>query len=388
MNEQAGFWGDTVLSALDQMASPNHTPTVSYFSGWESSQLSSPVTYRPAIAGTGSRVRDWNGQNDPNFVFHPGLFETANGANNDLAVQGVFKPGGQPQSARWPMIVEFNTSSGVDRVEVAFFSSENIQFGLEVNGLRSVSPYAIEGPTNLGNGKRFLLTFPDARARRIRLYLSGGSGFQSVRVPAGQSISKPSDGIRAGVFFGDSYVNGSGGVNDYPSGAGLFDTFALRTLKALGCNRFILAGIGGTGFISGGTERSYSTRVSAVLAMSPAPDVMLVNGSINDGGTAGGIQAAAESFLSDTASMPERYVVGTMKSGYDGNHDAVEAAAASAGVPFVPMKRFFLGTGNVTAPNGTGNSDLYMRGDGVHPTLPGHTAAAARVISQVTRLQN
>lgn len=377
-------WANDVLDAISTLAPPAGTPTVTFTTGLTTA-MSSPVEYRPVICGTGSAVSGWDGRNDPNFKFHSGVFHTTNGAQSDLVLNGTIKPGGASQAAPWSVIVEFNTSSGVDQMEVGFYGSTAPSFKLEVDGFPSIGDYAILGPA-LGNSKKATLTFPDARARRIRLYLYGGTGFHSVRVPTGQSITKPTDVARRGVFVGDSYVNGAGSVYAFPSGAGQFDTFAPRTLKALGCNDLILAGIGGSGFVAGGATSSYSTRVSAILAMQP--DLLIVNGSINDGPGAGGIQAAVEAFLDATQSIPERYVIGTMKSGYAGNYAAVKAAALSRNVPFIEMENFITGTGTAVSAKTTGNGNVFTMSDGSHPTYVAHRAIERALFRQIAAIRD
>ncbi len=376
-------WANDVLNAQATMAPPASTPTI-VFSAGVATAMSSPVEYRPAICGTGSQVTGWDGRNDPNFKFHSGVFHTSNGAQADLVMNGTIKPGGASQAAPWPVIAEFTTSSGVDHFEIGFYGSSAPSFKIEVDGLPSVGDYAILGPA-LGNSKKATLTFNDARARRIRIYLYGGTGFHSVRVPTGQSITKPTDSVRRGVFIGDSYVNGASSVNAFPAGAGQFDTFALRTLKALGCNDLILAGIGGSGFVAGGTTSSYAVRVPAVLAMQP--DVLIVNGSINDGAPAGAIQAAVESFLDATQSIPERYVVGTMKSGYAGNYAAVKAAATSRNVPFIEMDSFISGSGSISSPQAAGNANIFVLADGAHPSYTAHRVIERTIFRQIAAIK-
>lgn len=270
-------------------------------------------------------------------------------------------------------------------VEVAFYGVTNIAFRLEVNGMPAMTDATQIGPTGLDYGKKMTLTFPSAAARRIRLYFDGAIGLQAVRVPTGQSISKPMDTPFVGAVIGDSFVNGSGRADLYPAGAMLFDTWALRVLKALGCNRFVLAGIGGTGFVAGmdgASSNAYVTRVAKVLSYSPS--VLVVSGSINDGTAAGSIQSAAEAFFDASAAVGRRYAIGTVRAGYGANHDAVKAAAEASGVQFIDMRGFIYGSGKVTAPNGTGNADLYIMSDGAHPTLSGHAALASEIISKLS----
>lgn len=372
-------WAKTALQEMETLAPAINTPTLTYADGHSTSSLTSPVEYRPSICGTGSQVTNWNGQNDPVFVFHPGLFRTFNGGSADMCMEGQTIPSA-PAASRWPIIVEFDTSATVDKVEVAFYGSSALDMKIEVNNNPAVTTAIIPGPNGLTAGKRALLTFPDARVRRLRLYLYGAIGLYAVRVPTGTSISKPTDTPRVGAFIGDSFVGGSLTSATSPfAGAGWSETFALPVLKSLGCNRFVLAAVGGQGLVAG--TAPYSTRVSAVLGMSPA--VLCVNGSINDGTTGTGVQVAAENLLDATTTIPERYMIGTMRNGYAENHAACAAAAESRAVPFVDMLDFLNGTGRAGAPTGDGNRDFYLLPDGAHPTYAGHRAIASHIVRAI-----
>lgn len=372
-----GDWADVTIDALGTLAPPVNTPTITYSAG-TTTAMTSPVEYRPVVCGTGSQTTSWNGQSDTNFRFHPGNFSTASGANGDLALLGVLKPGGAPQAARWPIIVEFETSSGVNALEVVVYGAGDIAFKLEVNGMPAISDNVLYGPTGLGTGKKALLTFPDARVRRIRLYISGGSGFYGVRVPTGQSITKPTITRRTGVFIGDSFVNGSGNVTNLEPGASQFDTFALRILKALGASDLMLAGIGGTGWVAGAsnpTPAHYQSRVAEVMAANP--NFLIIYGSSNDGPfDYATVRAAVETLLDSTAAVTERYVVGPIRSGYPTQRDAVRDAAAAKGVPFIDMLGFIdaTGGGTIQNPNSARNGSIFLVSDGTHPTFAGHRA--------------
>lgn len=384
----SGGWAQNVLASLRALAAPINTPTIAYsaVSYLLPSALPSPVEYRPSIAGTGSAVNNWDGRNNAAFKIHSGRFRTANGGSNDMCLEGEMKPGGSASAARWPMIVEFNTTS--PQIEIAAYGGLNyLDMRIEVNGSPAIGDYVLTSP-NLGQGKTALLTFPDSRARRICLYLDGGLGLYSIRVPSGRTITKPTDTLRTGVIVGDSYPNGSGSPTEFPAGASIFDTYAREVLRALGCNDLALGAIGGSGFTqSVASSSQYINRVSAILAMSPS--VMVVNGSINDVvSTPAAIQAAAEAFLDATASIPERYVLGVMKSGNDANYNAVKAAAASKNVPFIEMRNFVYGTGNVLAPGATGNAGVFLLPDNSHPTFAAHRAIASAVFQQIAALKS
>lgn len=376
-------WPGSALTSLAKPAAVYDVPTLAW-SANQATGLTSPVEYRPYICGTGSQVTGSNAQADPNIRFAYGVFKTANGASQDLAMYGDTKPQGTAQSATWPIIAEFITGSTNTQVEISFYGSAAPAILIDVNG-QPISDTVFVCPSGLGNGKKVLLTFPQARSRRLRVYISGGDGLHAIRVPTGESITKPSETItRRIAIIGDSYVNGAGSSANFPPGGGIFETFATRLLRLMGAQEMILAGIGTTGFCagtSGGNPANYETRLSTVLSFSP--HALVVCGSTNDGAdanfaVAGDIQAAVTSLLTTaSASVSEIWVTGPVPAAYEGNNEAVRAGVAAAGVgTFLDVNGLFFGSGNASAPNGTGNADIYRLSDG-HPTQWGHRAIAS-----------
>jgi hypothetical protein len=383
---RAGGWSDVVLDSLGHLADPVFTPTITYAPEYTASGIASFVQYRPVICNTGSAVNDWDGQNDPNFRLHPGRFRTAHGGSNDMALAGMVKPGGASQAAYWPIIVEFDTTA--PQVEIASYGGgTRLEMRIEVNGQPVIGDYTLTSPT-LAAGRRALLTFPDARAKRMVIYLTGDTGLYALRVPTGYTITKPTTTRRTGVVVGDSYPGGSGSPTLYPAGTGIFDTWALRVLSALACSDKVLAAIGGTCFTKDAAAGSrYIDRVPIILSMNP--QLLVVSGSINDPADGAGVQAGLEAFLDATASIPERYVVGVTKAGFEAQHDALRVGAANKGVPFIDMKSFIYGAGNAANPaNSAGNAGIFLLGDGSHPTLMGHRAIAAAIFRQIAALKD
>lgn len=367
---------DDIIAAAATLlpAESSDRPTITIVDG-EGTALSSPVVYRPYICNTGVAISNSDGQGDSNIRFGAGTYNTQNGANQDLGMYGSIKPGGDAQFARWPIFAEFITAAANTTVEVGFYSLITFQDTplVEVGG-RLVSDIA---PRRSGtNGWKMTLTFPTASARRIKLHLSGSVGLTSIRVPTGQTITKPSGTIvRRIAFAGDSYCNGSGdGV-----GGGALDreTFAPRLARLLGADDVLLAGIGGTGFVAGGATNKYATRASYIVGKSP--HILVVNGSINDGTSAGTIGTEAAAFFAATSAIPRVIVIGTMVAGYEANHDALKAATLAAGREFIDMKAFISGTGSILTPKGDGTGDFYRWSDGVHPTTEAHRAIARAV---------
>ncbi|WP_138443508.1 GDSL-type esterase/lipase family protein [Sinomonas susongensis] len=372
--------------AFDTAGKPraDDMPQVTWAAGNDTTSMNSPVAYRPSVCGTGVKTTTWDGQNDPNFRFFSGTFETNNGAKGDLALNGSIKPDGAAQAARWPVVAAFTTSAGVDKVDVGFYGLEPANAHgvlVEVNGRLVDDTFLVAPSTLAGSGSTATLTFPTKRARTIRIWTGGGLGFYAVRVPAGESISKPARYGRRVAIIGDSYVNGAGASNVFPDqGAGNCETFAPRLARALGFDDIILAGVGGTGWTTAG---KFANRVPAVTAMNP--DAIIFYGSINDGSGAGTVQTEVQAALDLCASIPKVYVIGPLLNGYSANNAAVKAGTLAKGRTFIDMKDFLYGSGRITAPTGDGNRDLYLKSDGSHPTLDAHRAIARRLLNLMSQ---
>lgn len=364
---------------------PDDIPVIAW-SDAPATELISPVVYKPSICGTGVAVTGWDGKNDPNIRYFSGTFRTTAGAYGDLSLVGETKPGGAAQYATWPIVFAFNTFAAA--IELTIYSARpSHYFLIEVNG-RMVSDTLYRQPDDQAtSAARVKINFPAksyGSPRQIRIWSSGAFGLAEIRVPSGDTITKPATttGKRL-AFIGDSYSNGAGSSAAWPDqGTSNTETFVPRLFRLMGATDMILAGIGGAGFVAGTTTSSYSTRINAVLAMSP--DVLIFNGSINDGVGAGAIQAAVESALATVASVPKVYVIGTLLTGYSANRAAVKAGTLAAGRTFIDLGAFMSGTGKVTAPTGDGNNDYFRMADGVHPTLDAHRALARKLFTAIS----
>lgn len=380
----AGDW--RVSRAFDAVSPPrkDDQPTTAWTNS-ATSGLTSPVVYRPSACGTGSQVNAWDGKDDPNFAFFSGSFQTLNGATSDLALYGMPKPDATT-AYRWPVVYSFTTSA-ISTLELAFYGAVNTALVVvEVNG-RLVDDTAIYAPASFTTGHMFLtLTFPSAQVRTLRIWTTGGLGVYAVRVPTGATISKPAITGRRVAVIGDSFVNGAGNSNSFPSpGTGNCETFAPRLGRMLGAGDMILAGIGGSGWVTAGSGSKYTGRLDEVLAMSP--DVLIFYGSTNDGpdGTAdlAAIQTEVASALTSAAAVDQVYVIGPLRgSNYETVNDTIEAATEAAGRTFLDLRNFIGGSGKSTAPAGDGgNADFYILYDGVHPNLDAHRAIARQLFA-------
>lgn len=348
-------------------------PTVTW-TNTMATALSSPVVYVPPGVNGGSQVTNWDGQSDTNMRWFSGVFNTANGGASDLAMYGSIKQGGGAQFARYPIIVEFITSSTNTTIEVSGYSlSASLDHGIEVDG-KLVSRNPFVRPYSTASWT-MTITFPVARSRRMRLYIPAEAGLGAIRVPTGQSITKPSGSpVKRIAILGDSWSNGTG-----IGSGGYWNSYAMLLARFLQADDIFHMGIGGTGFVAGtdgGTPNNYGTRASVVTGKSP--HIVIMNCSTNDGAAGTGVTAAVTSILStfSAASIPKVYVVGQPLSAYFSNSEAARAATYNSGQQFLDLGNLFSGTGHMYNPVGDGNREYFISSDNSHPNDAGHRAIA------------
>lgn len=341
------------------------------------SALPSPAIYYPSIVNTGSQVSDWdsiNGPADPNFLWSPGTFSTANGGAGDLEMHGNNKAAGAA-GYPWLMVFEFMTTAS--QVDLVFWDGAVASAAfIEVNGRPLTLDY-LGSPSTSGT-RTLTLAFQGTSTKRIRAWSS--SRFRAVKVPTGQTISKPAPTIvrRYGVI-GDSWVNGASGTGE--TGSSGVSTWAAQLLRALRAQQPLQAGIGGRGLM---TTASYAGWAANVASWDL--DAVLVCGSINDPQSATGVQAAMQALLNTLSDVPIRVVVGCMRQGWEAYNTALEAAAQAEGVPFVPGG-IITGSGNVTNnPQINGNAGWFLLPDNAHLNSAGHRYVLEHVFRHVAPL--
>lgn len=197
----------------------------------------------------------------------------------------------------------------------------------------------------------------------------GSQGIQVAITPA-DSIWLPSsiDNIRA-VFVSDSY--GQVGAVGYD--------FAQLVGRALGWSDNWDDTEGGSGYqVNLGGGLNYQNRISSECNSNG--DIFLIWGGLNDPLT--GEQAAVLNYLRTLrACQPGKPIIvfGVPQPGGVGEitkEQAIQAAVQQFNDPlafFIPVSTdptgaWITGTGNVAAPTGSGNGDVYISADGTHPT--------------------
>lgn len=367
-------WMEARTATADERPPAVDIPTIVWSSS-DVTALTSPAIVRPAACNTGSQVTNWDGATDPVFRYEPGVFMTDAGGNADYALYGSVKPGGDAQAARWPLAISFVTQPTNSIVEIAFYSREtNNGIRVEVNGrFTSEALSYTPSPSNAG---KVTLSFPTAAARTIRIWAFGTLGIAQVRIPTGQALTRPTAPKRLTALLGDSYLNGAG--SSFPYAATVDQTtYGLRFGRYIGGDSFMFAGIGGTGISAGSSgtpANNYATRAAVINAR--APQVLIINASINDGTAAGSLQASTTALLNQFAAVPEVYVLGGIKAGYEANYAAVRAATVAAGRTYLDLGGVLFGSGKLGSPKGDGTNDFWLAEDGAHPTADAHVAIA------------
>lgn len=210
--------------------------------------------------------------------------------------------------------------------------------------------------------------------------------------PTASVWSIPPRGPRC-IFVGDSYIGGSGSpATGYSAIESCLTSFA----DTLGWQDVWNSGIGGTGYITrnSGQTNNYLDRVQADV-IDYAPDVVVVMGARNDypsGASAVGV-AAGSLFAALRAGLPNSLLVVVGPNGsaspVDGSADTTwkpfqdAIFAATVGLADVQLdysaSGIFTGSGKAGATTGSGNGDIYMQADGVHPTEAGAVYLGARL---------
>jgi len=255
--------------------------------------------------------------------------------------------------------------------------------------------------------------FGYAAPRRISLYASSSQGPCAIAIGRDKRL-EPWDrsGEPSFCVLTDSYGQAPG-VN-WPLGGPFWEAATL-----LGIPHLDLNAIGGTGFAPNPSNadtrlpgNAFGARVASGAAT--APDLFLTAGGINDNNffadppfydspeaAKAGFEAAVGAYFADLrAALPDSVLAAMgpwapvesipVNPIAQSKADAILAGLRAIGGPWVfvdnlnggwrnsagalvsPTGRGWqTGTGNVTNPKGDGNADLYVAGDGVHPTPAG-----------------
>jgi lysophospholipase L1-like esterase len=208
-------------------------------------------------------------------------------------------------------------------------------------------------------------------------------------------------------WIGDSY---SAGVGAIAGASCAMYGLPIEAGKWLGWRDIQADGESGTGYLkTNGSLPAFRDRL-ATNVYAPNPDIVVVAGGINDQGvyTTQAIQDETEYVIGQIrATLPGAAIIaicnfnisgvygyGSGVAGSLGGRDAIKAGALAGGVDLLidnivattagtSTAGWITGTGNVASPGGSGNADVYISSDGIHPTRAGHAYYGRRIASAI-----
>lgn len=249
----------------------------------------------------------------------------------------------------------------------------------------------------------FKLTFASRKVRRIRVMLCtttsvGVSLVRGIRVSASCTFWKPEqDHVLKCGWAGDSYSEGHPYALAYPNGA-----WSTLAGELLGIRDLRQTANGGTGYVVAGTRQKLAGQIPYWLTDQGPWDLMVWAHGYNDAvsGQQASVQAEVTACIelvrAEYADLP--IVILGAQTGVLNNSAAVlaveaaiQAAVTAAADPFIkfaPVSSDYApwmsGTGYVGATNASGNTDVYIGADAVHPSYPaGHEYLAFRAATAI-----
>ena len=244
--------------------------------------------------------------------------------------------------------------------------------------------------TTSGNGAEYItLDFGSRAVRKVAVELQSTCAFVSAHVGPTESIYQTGGDILTLAAITDSYGLSS------PTAIG--DAYVQQMGDRLGFRNVVVSASPGTGWATDETTfYNFKTRIlNGDLLLGGQPHACLFMGSYNDRNATpsvitANVLAGLQSARAQCQNVPF-FVLGAFPgaSGPSAGILAAEAATQAAVTAFndnmtafIPLSTAAIGplisgTGSVTTPTGTGNSDLYTIGGGdlVHPNTAGHAFA-------------
>jgi lysophospholipase L1-like esterase len=253
-----------------------------------------------------------------------------------------------------------------------------------------VTAAAQSGPSATGSEYLIHVAFASRAVRKIRLELTSNSRFGGLNVGPNDTVWTPfTPALPTAVMLGDSFTEGTGADST-------LDCLALQLGHYLGWNVHA-SGLGATGYLNpgSGSKVKFADRLTKDV-YNRNPDIVFIAGGINDHAsyTEAAIQAEALSvFNAIRTNLPHARIYtmgpfwsnGSPTSSVTDARDAIEAAAASAGVQFIDNidEEWITGSGRVGSTTGSGNADYYTGTDNTHPSQAGHNYYAYRLATAI-----
>lgn len=190
------------------------------------------------------------------------------------------------------------------------------------------------------------------------------------------------------IAFGDSYTGGATGAN-----GAAYTTWLSAMADSLGWEDIYQNAVGSTGYIEtiSGQANSVMGQINRAVAANVDPEVVICTAGHNDTQPLASIVASAVSaFAAIREAWPNALVVcggpwwvggsGAMSGWSTRESELFAAVDADIFIPQAtgPGVPWFTGTGRIGSTTGSGNSDVYVYSDTVHPTQAGHDYAGVR----------
>ena len=301
----------------------------------------------------------------------------------------VSNPGGEP-----------NSLSGVTgrTIVSGYFYGQKIEFNILTSGTAMkyrfyvddlpLTAASVAATVTAAARYRISLDLGSTGFRKIGFMLTNSASvFEGITIgPTDQWFPAAADKLRISVIS-DSFGAGTGTTNSSP------DEGWAGQLAHMGGYDVNLSAAGGTGFVTAGSSFNYtdSNRLDRVTRTSP--HVVLLQASTNDNGVASGtLTTAVQSVIASLrASLPDAVIglVGLLypveQSASAATTNTTTCSAATGYADFVinpatdPAGAWVTGTGRSGATSGSGNADVFLGSDAVHPTQAGHTYYGARI---------
>jgi lysophospholipase L1-like esterase len=264
------------------------------------------------------------------------------------------------------------------------------------------------------NGSAFIyitVDFTNAGGRAVRdITLEGVTCFIAAFVGGTETLNRIADEGLSIFLFGDSYSQCYGTFFPTPTSVtdGMFDAFNYIMADRLGATDLLNNSVAGCGYLApGGAAGSALTapqRIGDLQSLASSTDIVMIALGHNDVVyLAADTQAAALAFFKAIrAVVPAAPIIvfGVFAATLNATVPCIETEAAiqAAVVQFNdpncyfipcnsdPAGAWFTGTGYEGHPTGSGNCDVYIYSDQIHPIAAGHQFLAGQCVNAVRNL--
>jgi hypothetical protein len=318
-------------------------------------------------------------------------------------------------------IMEYVTDAPVHEIRLR---NANGKMRLKVDG-KFVNDTTVLTYTD-GGAQWYQVSFGKSRRFRHFEWQLNQAPFNSIAIGPTDTLYPPRTKRQAPTYIlGDSFTEGAIGLTQ--GATDHFKSWAFQLCDLMGWDHPMIDGEGGTGYVNDSgidapAKKVFPQRILDDVAPLPAhlrPKQVVVAGGFNDPTNT---QAEKDAFTAAAALTFSRlatqlpgvpvWVVMFVNQGSIGadliaRRDLLKATAMVAPnvvafidpiggswfpgplcdvpAPDEPGVAWNTGTGNITAPTGTGNCDFFRSGDTIHPTPAGHEMLASRVAAAITQ---